>query len=160
MRSRINIWINWCCRHSSSSSSPSIIFFFRDEELGWMDDETDDGTDGWKGRPPQAYHIHRSWILSHWHQASTGKALASKKSFGHCSWVNSFGFFKKITFIYSGSLLTMNRSARRTSRASFSLLGEVLKTVTVIPKAFPNLIAMWPKPPKSTTPKCLLATSI
>jgi hypothetical protein len=24
----------------------------RDEELGWMDDGTDDGTDGWKGRPP------------------------------------------------------------------------------------------------------------
>jgi hypothetical protein len=47
----INIWINCCCRHSSSSSS-SIIFFFRDEELGWMDDRTDDGTDGWKGRPP------------------------------------------------------------------------------------------------------------
>ncbi len=46
----INIWINCCCRHSSSSSS-SIIFFFRDEELGWMDDGTDDGTDGWKGRP-------------------------------------------------------------------------------------------------------------
>jgi hypothetical protein len=36
-----------------SSSSSSIIFFFRDEELGWMDDETDDGIDGWKGRPPQ-----------------------------------------------------------------------------------------------------------
>jgi len=25
-----------------------LLFFFRDEELGWMDD----GTDGWKGRPP------------------------------------------------------------------------------------------------------------
>jgi hypothetical protein len=37
---------------SFSSSSSSIIFFFRDEELGWMDDETDDDTDGWKGRPP------------------------------------------------------------------------------------------------------------
>jgi hypothetical protein len=37
---------------SFSSSSSSIIFFFRDEELGWMDDGTDDGTDGWKGRPP------------------------------------------------------------------------------------------------------------
>jgi hypothetical protein len=24
-------------------------FFFRDEELGWMDDETDDRTNGWKG---------------------------------------------------------------------------------------------------------------
>ncbi len=24
-----------------------------DEELGWMDDGTDDGTDGWKGRPPK-----------------------------------------------------------------------------------------------------------
>ncbi len=84
-------FINCFCRHSSSSSSPSIIFFFRDEELGWMDD----GTDGWKGRPPQAYHIHRSWILSHWYQASTGKALANKKSFGHCSWVNSFRFLKK-----------------------------------------------------------------
>ncbi len=33
----------------SSSSSSSIIFFFRDEEVGWMDDRTDDGTDGWKG---------------------------------------------------------------------------------------------------------------
>jgi hypothetical protein len=30
-----------------------IIFFFRDEELGWMDDEMDDGMDGWKGRPPK-----------------------------------------------------------------------------------------------------------
>ncbi len=47
----INIWIKCCCRHSSSSSS--IIFFFRDEELGWMDDRTDDATDGWKGRPPK-----------------------------------------------------------------------------------------------------------
>jgi hypothetical protein len=37
---------------SFSSSSSSIIFFFRVEELGWMDDGTDDGTDGWKGRPP------------------------------------------------------------------------------------------------------------
>jgi hypothetical protein len=44
----------------SLSSSSSIIFFFRDEEVGWMDDETDDETndemndetDGWKGRPP------------------------------------------------------------------------------------------------------------
>jgi hypothetical protein len=42
----INIWINCCCCNSSSSSS-SIIFFFRDEELGWMDD----GTDEWKGQP-------------------------------------------------------------------------------------------------------------
>jgi len=40
----INIWINCCYCHSSSCSS--IIFFFRDEELGWMDDETDDGMDG------------------------------------------------------------------------------------------------------------------
>jgi hypothetical protein len=30
----------------------SIIFFFRDEELGWTEDGTDDGTDGWKGGPP------------------------------------------------------------------------------------------------------------
>jgi hypothetical protein len=37
---------------SFSSSSSSIIFFFRDEELGWMDDGTDDRTDGWKGRRP------------------------------------------------------------------------------------------------------------
>jgi hypothetical protein len=29
----------------------SIIFFFEDEELGWTDDGTDDGTDGWKGGP-------------------------------------------------------------------------------------------------------------
>jgi hypothetical protein len=35
-----------------SSFSSSIIFFFGDEELGWMDDGMDDGTDGWKGRPP------------------------------------------------------------------------------------------------------------
>jgi hypothetical protein len=35
------------------SSSSSIIFFFRDEELEWMDDGTDDGMDGWKGRPPR-----------------------------------------------------------------------------------------------------------
>jgi hypothetical protein len=34
--------------YRSFSSSSSIIFFFRDEELGWMDD----GTDEWKGRPP------------------------------------------------------------------------------------------------------------
>jgi len=34
---------------SFSSSSSSIIFFFRDEELGWMDDMTNDETDGWKG---------------------------------------------------------------------------------------------------------------
>jgi hypothetical protein len=39
-------------RSFSSSSSSSVIFFFRDEELGWMDDGTDDGTDGWKGPPP------------------------------------------------------------------------------------------------------------
>jgi hypothetical protein len=26
-----------------------MIFFFQDEELGWMDDETD----GWKRRPPK-----------------------------------------------------------------------------------------------------------
>jgi hypothetical protein len=38
--------------YKSFSTSSSIIFFFRDEELGWMDDGTDDGTDGWKGRPP------------------------------------------------------------------------------------------------------------
>ncbi len=73
--------------------------------------------------------------------------------------VQSF-FFPFCTFICSGSLLTMNRSAPRSSQASFSLLGDVLKTVTVIPKAFPNLTAMWPKPPKPTTPKCLPATSI
>jgi hypothetical protein len=34
------------------SSSSSIIFFFQDEELEWMDDGTNDGMDGWKGRPP------------------------------------------------------------------------------------------------------------
>jgi hypothetical protein len=28
------------------TSSSSIIFFFRDEELGWMDDGTNDGTNG------------------------------------------------------------------------------------------------------------------
>ncbi len=43
------VWINYYHRHESSSSSHSIIFFFRDEELGW----TDDGMDGWKGRPPK-----------------------------------------------------------------------------------------------------------
>ncbi len=47
----MNIWINCCCHHESSSSSRSIIFFFRDEELGWMDDGTNDGTNGWEGRP-------------------------------------------------------------------------------------------------------------
>jgi hypothetical protein len=31
---------------SFSSSSFSIIFFFWDEELGWMNDGMDDGTDG------------------------------------------------------------------------------------------------------------------
>jgi hypothetical protein len=59
------LWVSWLeiishnyrsFSSSSSSSSSSVIFFFRDEELGWMDDgtddETDDGTDGWKGRPP------------------------------------------------------------------------------------------------------------
>jgi hypothetical protein len=30
-----------------------IIFFFGDEELGWIDDKMDDGTNGWKGRPPK-----------------------------------------------------------------------------------------------------------
>jgi hypothetical protein len=30
--------------------SSSSIFFFWDEELGWMDDRTDDGTDGWMER--------------------------------------------------------------------------------------------------------------
>jgi hypothetical protein len=40
---------NYYRRHESSSSSCSIIFFFRDEELGW----TDEGMDGWKGRPPK-----------------------------------------------------------------------------------------------------------
>jgi hypothetical protein len=30
-----------------------IIFLFQDEELGWMDDEMDDETDGWKGRSPK-----------------------------------------------------------------------------------------------------------
>ncbi len=124
----------------------------------------------------QACHICRFWVMLHWHQADhnvqimSSVALASNihwQSFGQqeelwplfmCKffWV----FRKKITFICSGSLLTMKRSAPRTLRASFSLLGEVLKTVTVIPKAFPNLIAMWPKPPKPTTPKCLPATSI
>jgi hypothetical protein len=40
-----------------SSSSSSIIFFFRDEEVGWMDDRTDDGMDGWKGEPPPDRHL-------------------------------------------------------------------------------------------------------
>jgi hypothetical protein len=30
-----------------------IIFFFQDEELGWMDNGTDDRTNGWKGWPPK-----------------------------------------------------------------------------------------------------------
>jgi hypothetical protein len=46
--------ICYCC-HSSSSSS--IIFFFQDEELGWMDDGTDDETDGWKGQPDKTKDI-------------------------------------------------------------------------------------------------------
>ncbi len=100
--------------------------------------------------------FYRPWILSHWHQVSTGKALANKRKFGHCS----IFLFSFCTFICSGSLLTMKRSAPRSSQASFSFPGDVLKTVTVIPKAFPNLTAMWPKPPKPTTPKCLPATSI
>jgi hypothetical protein len=57
MISRVNIWINYYCHHSSSSSSSSIISFFQDEELRWMDDETNDETDdetnGWKGQPPK-----------------------------------------------------------------------------------------------------------
>jgi hypothetical protein len=41
------------CRFFGAIFTTSIIFFFGDEELGWMDDEMDDGTDGWKGRPPR-----------------------------------------------------------------------------------------------------------
>ncbi|KAH1034033.1 hypothetical protein GYH30_054438 [Glycine max] len=39
--------------------------------------------------------------------------------------------------------------------ASFFLLGEVLMTVTFKPRAFANLTARWPSPPRPTTPKCM-----
>ncbi|KHN32266.1 Anthranilate synthase component II [Glycine soja] len=38
---------------------------------------------------------------------------------------------------------------------SFFLLGEVLMTVTFKPRAFANLTARWPSPPRPTTPKCM-----
>ncbi len=128
----------------------------------WMDGWWDGWWDAWMERTTTA-SISCTQIMNsvtlvssiHWQSFGQQKGLwplFMSKLF----WV----FKKKITFICSWSLLTMNWLARRTSRTSFSLLGEVLKTIIVIPKVFPNLIAMWPKPPKSTTPKCLPTTSI
>src|SRR5947208_7972231 len=50
-----------------------------------------------------------------------------------------------------GSLVATNRLAPRRS-ASFSLSRDVLSTATSAPMEAANFTAMWPKPPRPTTP--------
>lgn len=57
-----------------------------------------------------------------------------------------------VTCICRVFVLTRKSSAPKRFRASISFEGEVLMTVTWSPKAFPNLTATWPKPPRPTTP--------
>ena len=61
---------------------------------------------------------------------------------------------KRLAFsLNTASSLVTRKSSAPSASASSRLPGEWLSTVTCAPMAWPNLTAIWPSPPKPTTPK-------